>query len=327
MANHSLHHYVNNLWYGNNKLAYLLSPLSGLFGIVAGLRKRKQLSKQLKFPVPVIVVGNITVGGTGKTPMVSSLAIELQNRGFKVGVASRGYHGNTYQPTLLNKKHTAEQVGDEPLLILQKTNANIMVGSDRVKVINSLIEQCQCDVVICDDGLQDYRFRHDIEIVMVDGERVFGNQKLLPAGPLRERVARIQQADFIVATGEPIPAISSDCMKLSIQHAVDLADSENFQPLTKWQGQCVHVVAGISNPQRFFSALRDYAIELIEHEFPDHAALSNKDVVFPDQIPVFMSEKDAVKCRQYYLTNTWVVPLYAELPNEFIVRVIARLQH
>ncbi len=325
MASQALQQRVNALWYGNNKLAYLLAPLSCLFAAVSSIRKHKQTSQQIQFNVPIIIVGNVTVGGTGKTPMVVALIEALKKLDYKVGVASRGYQGNATQVTLVSKQHSSTDVGDEPLLIHHKTQAHVMVGSDRVEVIQTLINDHQCDLIICDDGLQDYRFKHDVEIIMVDGERVFGNQLLLPAGPLREPVERIQHADFVVPTGKTIPAISSDSMKLDIQHVYDINDKSNMQPLSQWQGQSVHALAAIGNPQRFFNALKAKGVNIIEHEYPDHASLKHTDVVFSDQLPVLMTEKDAVKCQSYNLTNTWVVPLETELPEDFIRRVVERV--
>ena len=311
MNDGALHRYINTLWYGDDKLAYALTPLSCLFAAVSFIRKHKQQAKQIQFSAPIIVVGNITVGGTGKTPMVETLVKMFQENGYKVGVASRGYHGNADKPTLINQHHTANDVGDEPLLIYQKTQAHVIVGSDRLYVINELINNHQCDMVICDDGLQDYRFKHTIEIIMVDGERVFGNRQLLPAGPLRESIDRIQQADFVVATTKAIPAISSDCMKLNICDAVNMLNDETV-PLNQWKGKTVHAIAGIGNPQRFFNALKAKGLHVIEHEFADHASLEREDVIFSDQNSVFMTEKDAIKCSRYNLPDTWSVPGHTE---------------
>lgn len=325
MTKKSLHHTINQLWYGENKSAYLFLPLSGIFSLASLIRKRKQQTKQIKFAHPVIVVGNITVGGTGKTPMVIVLANELQQHGYKVGVASRGYKSQASSPVLITEQHAVEEVGDEPLLIFHNTQTHVMVGNDRVSVIQTLMDEHHCDVVICDDGLQDYRFKHNVEIIMVDGERVFGNQQLLPAGPLREPVIRIQQADFIVASSKVVPAISSDSMKLNISEAINLTTGDSAS-LSQWHGSTVHAVAGIGNPQRFFNALRDQGLNVIEHEYPDHAHLNKQDLLFSDQKPVLMTEKDAVKCRHYHLNNTWYVPVQAVLPQDFITRVIEKLK-
>jgi len=325
MASQSLHLTINKLWYGGNKLAYLLTPLSSVFSLMSSIRKHKQQSKQIKFQCPVIIVGNITVGGTGKTPMVITLANELHQHGFKIGIASRGYKSQAVQPVLVNELHTVAEVGDETLLIFRNAQTPIMVGNNRVSVIQALIDKCRCDLVICDDGLQDYRFNHDVEIIMVDGERVFGNQQLLPAGPLRENISRLQQADFVVASSKVIPAISNDYMKLNLNEAVNLLNGE-VTPISYWQNETVHAIAGIGNPSRFFNALRAQNLNIIEHEFPDHAMLNKQDVTFSDQKPVLMTEKDAVKCRDYGLNNLWFIPMQVELPQDFISRVVQKLK-
>ena len=325
MTNRFLHRSINALWYGKNPLAYLLMPLSCLFQLLSSQRRRKQLTNQIVFTKPIIIVGNITVGGTGKTPMVSALVNKLQNYNYRVGVASRGYHGEIKQATLIKEEHTAQQVGDESLLIYRKTLAPVVIGADRMSVIKTLIEKHDCDVIVCDDGLQDYRFKHDVEIVMVDGDRVLGNQQLLPAGPLRESIERAHKADFIVTTSKAVPAISSDCMRLNIKEAIAMNNTGNVSSLSVWQGKMVHAIAGIANPQRFFSALKAKGLIVKEHEFPDHAKLDRTDVIFSDQKPVFMTEKDAVKCQHLNLQDAWYVPVHVELPSNFVNRVMARL--
>ena len=325
MLKQKLHLFANSLWYQSNPIAYLLTPLSCVFEVASRKRKHKQLSNRINFSKPIIVIGNITVGGTGKTPMVSALVMELKALGHRVGVASRGYHGEMKNPTLIAQEHNAQQVGDEPLLISRNTQVPVAVGEDRLAVIELLINQQQCDIVVCDDGLQDYRFEHDVEIVMVDGVRIFGNQKLLPAGPLRESVQRIQQADFIVSTAKVVPAISSDCIKLDISSAIKLNQTQKKKSLRDWSGAVVHAVAGIANPQRFFDALKAFEIEVIEHSLPDHAQFDRTDLVFNDQKPVLITEKDAVKCQQFDLDNIWYVPLETQLPKDFTSRVLSRL--
>lgn len=298
-------------------------PLASLFSAARKLRKRRQQSRQITFSVPVIVVGNITVGGTGKTPMVAHLVAELQALGFRVGVASRGYHGSINKPTVINRQHRASEVGDEPLLLFQQTHADIMVGPDRLEVIGALIERGAYDVLICDDGLQDYRFEHTVEIAMVDAERQFGNARLLPAGPLREPVTRVQLCDFVVTTGAPVANISHDHIQMKIDHACNMNLPDDKQPLTHWQGKMVHAVAAIANPQRFFNALRDAGLQVTPHAFPDHAIFTHSDITFADQKPVFMTAKDAVKCSHYTLDNTWYVPLQTQLPDDFMARLMA----
>lgn len=324
------HQWVNHVWYGQSKLAYLLLPLSALFYLLSNLRRCFYSCIPMlrtKYPAPVIVVGNITVGGTGKTPMVVSLMLELEKMGFTPGAASRGHRRATTETTLLDDTHTARQVGDEPLLIYRNTQGIVLVGSNRIDVINRLIHDHGCDVVICDDGLQDYRFDHDIEIVMIDGDRIFGNHYLLPAGPLRESIQRLQKAHFVVCTSRPVPAVSNDWMKLHLNECVQLNNQEDRQSLADWKGQQVHAIAGIGNPSRFFNGLRSLGLKVIEHHFPDHASYELSDLSFNDQNPILMTEKDAVKCRQFKIDNAWYIPVETELPDGFSQRVHSILRN
>ena len=321
------HQWVNSVWYGQNKLAYLLLPLSGVFAVSAKARQWKQNNSKIDFPVPVIIVGNITVGGTGKTPMVTALVNNLQQQGYKPGIASRGYGGQATQPTLVEPSHSADYVGDEPLMIFNNTQATVVVGQNRLEVIQQLINTHQCDVIICDDGMQDYRFAHDIEIIMVDGDRVFGNHKLLPAGPLREPISRLQKANFVVATSKMVPAVSGDCMTLQLVECVQLAKPHNRGSLEQFKGQTVHAVAGVGNPNRFFNNLTTLGLKVIEHAYPDHARYELSDFSFSDQNPILMTEKDAVKCQKLSLDNAWYVPLETKLPDDFMSRVNTLLRN
>jgi tetraacyldisaccharide 4'-kinase len=321
------HQWVNSIWYDQNKLSNLLLPLSGVFAFAAKTRRWKQGKSKIKFSEPVIVVGNITVGGTGKTPMVITLVRELQQQDYKVGVASRGYGGQASQPTLVNRSHDAEHVGDEPLLIFHNTQATVMVGQNRLDVIKELINMHHCDLIVCDDGLQDYRFQHDIEIIMVDGDRAFGNHKLLPAGPLREPLSRLQKASFVVAISKSVPAVSADCMKLLLTECVQVSNPKNKRSIDQFKGQLVHAVAGIANPRRFFSSLASLGIRIIEHPFPDHAHYEISDFSFSDQNPILMTQKDAVKCNQLSLENAWYVPVQTILPDSFMPRLNALLRN
>ena len=318
---HQIHQWVNSMWYGQNKMSYVFLPLSGVFSTAAKVRQWKQTQSKIKFSVPVIIVGNITVGGTGKTPMVTALVKELQQLGYQPGVASRGYGGQFTQATLVKQSHSAEEVGDEPLLIFHHTQASVMVGQNRVNNIEALINTHHCDVIVCDDGLQDYRFTHDVEIIMVDGDRAFGNHKLLPAGPLREPISRLQQADFVIATSKVVPAVSSDCMKLQLSDCVQLTNPANIRALNDFQGQSVHAIAGIGHPARFFNHLKSLGLNVTEHPYPDHARYNESDFSFSDQNPILMTEKDAVKCKQLSLENAWYVPVQALLPDNFMTRV------
>ena len=267
------------------------------------------------------------MGGTGKTPMVTALVKQLQQQGYNPGVASRGYGGQAIKATLVNQSHNAEQVGDEPLLIFNSTQALVVVGQNRLDVIGDLINTHHCDLIVCDDGLQDYRFEHDIEIIMVDGDRVFGNQKLLPAGPLREPIRRLQKADFVVATSKSVPAVSGDCMKLKLTECVQLNNPDNKRSLDQFKDLAVHAVAGIGNPNRFFNSLRSLGLKVVEHPYPDHARYELSNFSFSDQNPILMTQKDAVKCSQLSLDNAWYVPVQTILPDGFVPRLNTLLRN
>ncbi|MCL4158496.1 UNVERIFIED_CONTAM: hypothetical protein GTU68_030521 [Idotea baltica] len=247
--------------------------------------------------------------------MVTSLVNELRRQGYKPGVASRGYGGEARQPTLVNQSHHTQQVGDEPLMIFNHTQAVVVVGQNRLDVISELINTHQCDVIVCDDGMQDYRFEHDIEIIMVDGDRIFGNHKRLPAGPLREPISRLQKANFVVATTKPL------------NEYVQLTNPDNKRSLGELKGQSVHAVAGIGNPNRFFNSLTSLGLKVIKHPHPDHTRYELSDFSFSDQNPILMTEKDAVKCSQLPLDNAWYVPVQTILPDDFMARVNTLLRN
>lgn len=319
-----LHQWVNNLWYSENKLALMLLPLSGIFFLVSALREQFQKyfpGQHAKFPVPVIIVGNITVGGSGKTPMVIHLAKELFSLGYHVGISSRGYGRKNKQTLLVDKSHSSVDVGDEPLLIAANTQSSVVVGSDRKENIDKLINEYNCEVVICDDGLQDYRFDHDVEIIMIDGQRLFGNGYLLPAGPLRESVQRLNSSNFNVVTSKLLPGISADHMKLQCHVAQNLADPNKSIELSSLANNKVHAIAGIANPDRFFSILEDFGIELITHPMPDHYEYAVSDFEFNDDFPILMTEKDAVKCQHISKHSVWFVPVETILPDSFVSRL------
>ena len=319
-----LHQWVNNLWYTDNKLALIFLPLSGVFFLLSSLRQliQKYFPGQcIKFSVPVIIVGNITVGGAGKTPMVIHLAKELSTLGYRVGVSSRGYGRQDKHTLVVTEAHSSIDVGDEPLLILANTQSSVVVGNNRKENIHKLIDVCDCNVVICDDGLQDYRFEHDVEIIMIDGQRLFGNGYLLPAGPLRESVQRLNSSDFNVVTTKQLPSVSADFMLLQCNVAKKLGNTDKFIELSSMSGKKVHAIAGIANPDRFFSMLEVFGIELIRHPMPDHYDYSVSDLEFNDDLPIFMTEKDAVKCQHISSSNCWFIPIETTLSDTFITRV------
>lgn len=301
---------LDHYWYSQNPVAWLLLPLAGLFCLLAGLRRglyRAGLLTSHKAPVPVIVVGNISVGGTGKTPLIIHLCQQLKAQGYRPGVISRGYGGHAeHYPLSVNAHSDARQVGDEPLLIARRTGCPVAVGPDRLQDIDCLLAEGEPDIILADDGLQHYRLRRDGEIAVVDVSRLFGNGFCIPAGPLREPVSRLQTVDLVLLNGGDEAQAS---FRVLAERAVSLADTEQQRPLQQFAGQRVHAVAGIGHPQRFFHSLRQQGIDCIEHVFADHHDYQPSDLQFADELPVLMTEKDAVKCFQFDLKHHWYVPV------------------
>lgn len=314
-------------WYHPHPLRWLFWPLSVLYRIIISIRRQLYVSgvfKQHHISVPVIVVGNITVGGTGKTPFVIWLATQLKNAGYQPGIVSRGYGGQaTHYPQLVNNDSVAKRVGDEPVLIHRHTHCPMAVAPDRVAAARLLVEQHNCNIIISDDGLQHYALARDIEIVIVDGQRQFGNQLCLPAGPLREPLNRIKQSDFIVFNSPPNTTEFS--MQLEQGSAINLSDSTLTKSLDQFSGKTVHAIAGIGNPQRFFQQLRQQNMLVIEHSFTDHHSFNALDLQFSDELPILMTEKDAVKCHAFAKRNMWFVPIEATIQGKLLDQLIIKL--
>jgi len=314
-------------WYQKNLLNKALLPFSGLFCSVVQLRKvayRRAWLRSYRSPVPVIVVGNVTVGGTGKTPLVIWLAHHLTQRGWKVGIISRGY-GGTLQPNEVQRVYpdsSVQQVGDEAIL-LARTGCPVVVAIQRPLALQHLLAQQSCDVILSDDGLQHYALQRDIEIAVIDGQRGLGNGYCLPAGPLRELPSRLNQVDFIIS--KTIGWQNSTVMHYahSQLYAVTTATT---QPLQNFVGQTVHAIAGIGHPETFFTMLEQQGIQLIRHSFPDHHPYQQSEITFSDPLPVIMTEKDAVKCTAIADQRHWYVGITAQLPQDFGEKVVQRLQ-
>ncbi len=313
-------------WYGGKPRPLLLRPLTWLYRGATALRAwlyRHGWLASVRLPVPVLVVGNLTVGGTGKTPLVIALAEHLRERGWHPGVVSRGYAGGAERPQLLTATPDPARHGDEPCLIRQRTGVPVAVGHDRPAAARLLLD-AGCDVVIADDGLQHYRLQRDVEICVIDAARRFGNGLMLPCGPLREAPARLRRVDFRVCNGEPAGA-GEVPMRLAGNRAQHLRVATRRVPLQDFAGGTVHAVAGIGNPQRFFDSLRARGIQVREHAFPDHHAFTRADLDFGDDLPVLMTEKDAVKCAAFAHDQCWSVPVHAVLPETFLDAVAQRL--
>ena len=309
------------IWQKTSWLTWLLSPLSLLFWIVSQSRKWlycKKILKSYRSPVPVLIVGNISVGGNGKTPVVVWLVEQLQQRGFKVGVISRGYGGkNRDFPQLVTAQSSPEEMGDEPVLIATRTNAPVAISPNRQQSIELLLTNFQLDLIIADDGLQHYALQRDIEWVVIDGARRFGNGFLLPAGYLRELPSRLKSVQAVICNGG-IENPNEHLMTLEPEYAVNLLTNE-YKPLSEFQEKPIIALAGIGYPPRFFDMLQSYGIELSNCVgFADHQAYS-ADMIAPllrDNLPLFMTEKDAVKCRNFAQDSWWYVPVSAKFSEK-----------
>lgn len=312
-------------WYENKPLPWWCYPLASFYGALVALRRafyRHGWLRSVRLPCPVIVVGNITAGGTGKTPLTLALVEALRERGYRPGVVSRGYGGSRREPTLLAEMPNPAEVGDEPSLI-RASGVPVAIGRDRPAAAQLLLHS-GCNVLIADDGLQHYRLARDIEICVIDGNRRFGNARLLPAGPLREPLQRLQQVDFRVCNGgHPQPGE----VPMRLQGGLMRALSDGYeQAIERLSGTRVHAVAAIGHPQRFFASLIGQGLEVIPHPFPDHHAFAPSDLAFGDDLPVLMTEKDAVKCRAFAQPLWWSVPVRAEMPVAFYDALCAKLE-
>jgi len=332
---------IEKYWYQSSLHPLLLPllPFSYVYGWLTGLRRwvyRTGIKNSQKFPIPVIVIGNITVGGTGKTPLTAWLAERLIQAGFKPGIAMRGVGGKrNHSPRLVAADADPYQMGDEAVLLAQNTHCPVAICIDRSKAVQQLID-ASCNIILTDDGLQHYRLARQVEIAVIDGSRYFGNGKLLPAGPLREPPHRLNTVDFVVinaaekATSKlPENRVTFD-MQLHSPYFVALDHPTRQAALSQFASQTAHAIAGIGNPQRFFDLLKHFNINIIPHAFPDHHPYQAADLDFPDQLPILMTEKDAVKCKNLVLNKKirerlWVLPVKAELSSEFIDKLLQKI--
>lgn len=315
---------ITRIWYGKNLPIYLYPfiPLSWLFQFLSYVRKKcYQFNipgfKCHRFSIPLIVVGNITVGGTGKTPLIIHLYHLLCSKGFNPGIVSRGYipFKKHCSPIWVSPQSLATEVGDEALLLAKRLECPIVIAANRVEAIQMLIQDQNIDIILSDDGLQHYAMNRDIEIAVIDGSRQFGNGYCLPLGPLREPLNRLHSVDFIITNGIPFDKNQYDMRLIP----------ENEFLLQRLKGQTVHAIAGIGNPDRFFQLLRNYEIHVIEHIFPDHHLYKSQDIQFADDLPIIMTEKDAVKCTAFMTDKHQILRIKALLNPLFDAKLLMAL--
>lgn len=324
-----IHQYANQVWYRRNHPAsLLLAPFGWLFAGLVRLRRLGYVSGTLrttKLRCPVVVVGNITVGGTGKTPLAAWLARLMLDQGLSPGLVCRGYGGAAkVWPQQVRPDSDPVVVGDESVLLARLSGCPVAAGPNRVAAAQALLDHTNCDIVISDDGLQHLPLARDIEIAVVDGVRRHGNGRCLPAGPLREPISRLDSVDVIVANdgakrGEFEMKLLPTCLR-------NLSDDRLEQTLDSLRGARVHVICGIGNPSRFFRLIESYGIEVVSHEYPDHYHFSAKDLRFEDELPVLMTEKDAVKCRRFAQSWHWYLPMVVQPHHLLGVRVLTLLE-
>lgn len=330
---------LSQYWY-KKKATWLLIllPLEYLFKFLVKLNKKRCLKQQYKPSCPLIVVGNITIGGTGKSPLSITLIRALQQEGYKVGVVSRGYGSKREQfPYLVKATDSPELAADEPLMIVQSTGVNLVIDPDRVSACQYLLTHCECDVIISDDGLQHYKMGRDIEIAVVDSTRGFGNRHCLPVGPLREPIARLNSVNYIIVNGlaQNDESERHYSMKIEPQGWYRVKDDKflsfaQFDQLHKDKDVNIHALAGIGNPARFFTSLEKLGITAQPHEFSDHHKFNSSDFEFENANSddlICMTQKDAVKCKTIAPKNSYYLKVEAKLAPLFIEKIIAEIQH
>jgi len=324
----SLNQLLTNSWRRPNLLTFLLYPFSWIYCLMIRLHRllyQIGILSTHKVPVPVIVVGNLTVGGSGKTPLVIHLVEALRMAGYSPGVVSRGYAGKADQyPLRVTQVTSVEDSGDEPAMIVQRTGVPMVVGPKRRENIEFLLARENCNIVICDDGLQHWALHQDVKICIIDKTLDEQNQYMLPAGPYRESPGNSARMDIVVEhVRQEIPAGQALQMVLETKPVQPVLSTPHI-PEFDYQ-QSVHAVAGIGKPQRFFDTCRSLGLNLIQHAFPDHHYFSQDDISFDDDLNVLMTEKDAIKCRQIANQKHWFLPVDAKLNQDIAAAITALL--
>ena len=313
-------------WFDGTRPPLHARALARVYG--AASRLRLKFVRPRKVSKPVLVIGNLIAGGSGKTPLTIAIVARLQAAGWTPGVASRGYgRDDAGTPRWVEPVTDPKLAGDEPVLIAARTGAKVRVDADRVAAAKALIA-AGCDIVVCDDGLQHYRLRRDVEIEVIDGARRYGNGLLIPAGPMRELATRSADVDFRVLNTGSTTDVDAEFgewpMRLLTGQALPLAGGRAL-PLSRFSGQRVHAVAGIGDPERFFATLRSHGIAIVPHAFADHHRYTAEDLRFGSDLPVLMTEKDAVKCMRFAGERHYSVPVSGELPEAFWIALLDRL--
>lgn len=322
--------WIERQWYSPRKtgFAYGLIPLAILFSTLVTWRRKcyqKGWLKSYRAPCPVIVVGNISVGGVGKTPLVVALYFFLKDRGWTPGIVSRGYKGKYEGVVWVAADSHPSDVGDEAVLLAARTGGAVVVARDRSSAIKTLLQETACDIILSDDGLQHYAMARDIELVVMDAARKFGNALCLPAGPLREPVARLKEVHLVVVNGGNESECAFSLSGISLLNLLNPSITKSVQIL---HGKKIHALAGIGSPRRFFNYLKGLGAEVIEHSFPDHYTFHSSDFdCFTEEDMLVMTEKDAVKCRVFAKKNMWFFPVEAHLNSVFIALFEDCLKH
>jgi len=312
-------------WYSRPGLLWCLLPLEWLFRLIARLRRVYLESNQPALASPVVVVGNIAVGGTGKTPVIIALVKYLRQQGYTPGVVSRGYGRLSREVMIVDEHSRSDQVGDEPLEIFHHSHASVCVAAKRVEAARRLIAQRGCDILLADDGLQHYALKRDVEVLILDAKNPFGNGHCLPVGPLREPPKRLQEVDLVLTAG-------GDCgqgvsFKVEALNLVNLKTGEE-RPLADIATLgSFHAIAAIGKPDKFFCSLRPFLGEstMQTHAFPDHHRFTAADFHFTEKKSVVMTAKDATKCAEFAIETWWYVRIEAKLPEEFLTALKTKL--
>lgn len=316
---------LQDIWYGGRKPGLVLRALSALYGAAVRFRRaayRRGLLRVHRVGVPVIVVGNITVGGSGKTPLVVALVEHLRAQGWKPGVVSRGYGRRSHGQRVVDARTSPEDGGDEPVLIARRCGVPVVVDVDRVAAARRVVE-LGANIVVADDGLQHYRLHRDFEIIVVEAGRRLGNARLLPAGPLREDPLR--DADMRIENGSDELTAERGGPFFNLVGDTLIGSDGRTESLQAWKGRRVHAVAGIGNPQRFFETLLAHGLEPVEHPFADHHAYHVEDLLFDEALPIVMTEKDWVKCVAFVPMDAWMLPVRAECSKGLLEEFLSRL--